>query len=449
MKNQSGGRDPRIAPPSALAPRGAAEGVRTDTLGNGIQVVSERVPGVRSAALGIWIRQGSAHETLEQAGATHMLEHMVFKGSSRRTAREIALSIESLGGSLDAYTTREHTAFQARVLDRHLPEALDVLADMALTPALREPDLELEREVVLEEIATVEDTPDDLVFDLHAERFWPGHPYGRPILGTQASVAAMTVDGLRDLHSARYRGANLVVAAAGNVEHDRLLAEVERRLGGLDRGEDSPVVEAPGVVEAGRRDIQRDTAQTHLVFAAPAVPHDDPRRYATMLLSQAFGGGMSSRLFQRVREELGLAYTVFSFNSHYRAAGVLGVYVGTRPASAEQAADTVWQELALLAGEGLGADEFEQVREQVKGQLMLSLESTGARLGRLAGHALRQEPTPSLDETLARFEALSRDEVNAVAAEFCDPSRQFLLTLGPGSGSAGGTVSTDDADVEL
>jgi len=435
VKNQSGGRDPRIAPPSALAAAGATQGVRSDTLGNGIRVVSEHVPGVRSASLGIWVRQGSAHETPEQAGATHMLEHMVFKGSARRSAREIALSIESLGGSLDAYTTREHTAFQARVLDRHLPEALDVLADMALSPALREEDLALEREVVLEEIATVEDTPDDLVFDLHAERFWPGHPYGRPILGTRDSVASMSAAGLRELHGTRYRGANLVVAAAGNVEHEQLLTEVARRLGGLERGEPSPMIATPGQTAVGREDVERDTAQTHLVFAAPAVPHDDPRRYGTMLLSQAFGGGMSSRLFQRVREELGLAYTVFSFNSHYRTAGVMGVYVGTRPASAEQAADTVREELALLSRDGLSPDEFEQVREQVKGQLMLSLESTGARLGRLAGHALREEPTPSLDETLARFQALGLDEVNELAAQICQPERQFLLTLGPGNGS--------------
>ena len=201
-------------------------------LDNGVRVLSEAIPGVRSAAVGVWVRRGSAHEREEHLGVSHLLEHMVFKGTHRRTAREIALSIESLGGSLDAYTTREHTAYQARVLDTHLPEALDVLADLVLNPVLRDSDLALEREVVLEEIAQVEDTPDDLVFERHGERLWDGHPYGRPILGTPESVAGMSPEALRGVHGGAYRGRNLIVAAAGHVEHDDLVARVRRVLRG-------------------------------------------------------------------------------------------------------------------------------------------------------------------------------------------------------------------------
>lgn len=426
-----GGRDPRIAPPSAFRVVEDGAEIRTDVLDNGITVSTQPVAGARSVSCGVWVRQGSAHEAPERSGASHMLEHMVFKGTPTRTPRDLALAVESLGGSLDAFTTREYTAFQARVLDRHVGTALDVLSDLTLRPLLRDEDLELERQVILEEIATVEDTPDDVVFDLHAERFWPGHPYGRPVLGTIETVAAMDGETLRSIHADRYTGVNLVVAAVGNVDHDEFVGAVRSRFSGVDAGERAPEIAPPGEVVRGWDRLERETAQTHLVFAAPTVPHRHPDRYPLLFLSQALGGGMSSRLFQRVREELGLAYAIYSFHSFYAEAGVSGVYVGTRPPTATMARDTVFAELERLASEGLEPLEFEQVTEQVRGQLVLALESTGAKLHRLAGYALRDEELRTVDEILAEIDAVTPERVADTAQRYLEPERHYLLSLGP------------------
>jgi predicted Zn-dependent peptidase len=364
-------------------------------------------------------------------GASHLLEHLVFKGTQKRSAREIAMALESLGGSLDAYTSREHTSFQARVLDEHLPLALEVLADLVVNPLLREEDLELEREVVLEEIATVEDTPDDLVFDLHGARFWRGHPYGNTILGTRDTVSGMAAESLKDLHGQRYCGANMVLAAAGQVHHDQVVELASTLFGDLPPGQRAPALPPLPDLSAGEEWIQRESAQTHLVFGGPIPGHSDPRRYPLVLLSSALGGGMSSRLFQRVREELALAYSVFTFQSFYSRAGLSGVYVGTRPATAQLAVEAVQDELARVAAEGLPGDELEQTKQQVKGQIMLSLESTGARLYRLAGFALHEEPFISLDEVLKRVDAVTAQDMAVVARDFFSPGGLFLLRLGP------------------
>jgi predicted Zn-dependent peptidase len=405
--------------------------MRETALDNGILVRSESIPGLRSTAVGVWIRQGSAHEAREVTGVSHLLEHMVFKGTERRTALEIAESLEALGGSLDAYTSREHTSYQARVLDEHLPVALDVLADLVLAPRLESDDLELEREVILEEIAQVEDTPDDLVFDLHAERLWDGHPYGRAILGTKESVSSMSVDVLRTLHETRYVGRNLIVAAAGSVAHDEFVDGVAELFERADAGAPAGPVARPGGTAAGFQLVPRETQQTHIVFGTDAPRHADRDRYGLILLSTALGGGMSSRLFQRVREELGLCYSVFTFQSFYNAAGLLGVYVGTRPGSAEAAADAVRHELRRVAADGLGPEELERTKQQVKGQVILSLESTGARLHRLASSALHDEPFLGLDQLLDRIDAVSDEDVRRLAARYFDPDRHLELRLGP------------------
>jgi len=401
------------------------------TLENGVQVLSERIPGVRSVAVGVWVRQGSAHESDEDTGASHLLEHMVFKGTERRSAAEIALALEGLGGSLDAYTSREHTSYQARVLDEHLPEALDVLGDLVLAPLLREVDLELEREVVLEEIAQVEDTPDDLVFELHNESLWRGHPYGRSILGTKASVCGMSAARLRELHGARYSGANLIVAGAGNLEHEDFVARVGALFGNVPVGAGAGALALPAGTRAGVERSARDSAQTHIVFGTDVPGHAHPDRYALVLLSSALGGGMSSRLFQRVREELALCYSVYTYQSFYSLSGVAGVYVGTRPATAEKAAGAVRDQLARVAAEGLPEAELEQTKSQVKGQIVLSLESSGARLHRLASFALHGEPLLGLGDLLDRIDAVSLDDVRRVAAAYYAPERHLELRLGP------------------
>ncbi len=402
-----------------------------DRLDNGIQVLTEAMPSVRSVTTGVWVRHGAAHEPPARMGESHLLEHMVFKGTRSRTAHEIALALESLGGSLDAFTSREATAFHARVLDEHLSEALDVVSDMVRFPLLLEDDLSLERQVVLEEIAQVDDTPDDLVFELHAERMWQGNPYGQSILGTRGTVESLDADDLRRLHTERYVGRNIVVAAAGNVEHDRFAELVERHLGDLPAGEPAPIAPAEHDARHGLERVPRETAQSHVVVGAPTVPHRHRLRTALVLVSQAFGGGMSSRLFQRIREELGLAYTVFSFQSFYRSAGTAGVYVGTRPAWEEKAIDALREECARLRSGGLTETELAQTRQQVKGQIMLSLESTSSRLYRLVGSALYDEPWEGLDQVLARLDAVTRDDVAEAAALAFDPDRQFTLSLGP------------------
>ena len=418
---------------SATWQPGQETGVRISRLDNGLTVLSERMPGVRSVALGAWIRAASVHETANLMGVSHLLEHMVFKGTTTRTAKEIALSLEMLGGSLDAYTSREHTSYQARVLDEHLPQAADVLADLIFRPTLRSADLKLERKVVLEEIGMVDDTPDDLVFELHNEALWGPHPYGFSILGTRETVSNLGVRDLKALHERAYHPGLTVVAAAGNVDHDELLAVLEHTgWARLAAGNTTRLTAPPAVPAAPTtRHVERDGAQTHIVFGSAAVPHGDRRRYAFALVSSVFGGGMSSRLFQRVREELGLAYSVYTFSSLHVDAGSHGVYVATAPETATQAADAIREELAGLAANGLTADELLAGRNQLKGQVTLALESVTSRMYRAAGVELYGEPFRPLDEELALIDRIDADEVAAVCREFFDPARQTVLSLGP------------------
>jgi predicted Zn-dependent peptidase len=426
---------------------------RTELPG-GLVVLTEAMPGVRSASIGVWVRAGSVFETPAEMGVSHLLEHMVFKGTRRRSPRELALALERLGGSLDAYTTREHTSYQARVLDTDVDSALDVLADLVLQPLLRDDDLELEREVVLEEIATVEDTPDDLIFDLHAALMWGDHPYGYSILGTRDTVAALSAADLRRVHALRYAPGDLVVAAAGNIEHERFVdlvgahfcaaggsgssgAAAGRVVGGAPAGGQHGRGEAPSgngrpaSAEPCRTCVERSSAQTHLVWGTPTFGQGDPRRYALVLLSNAFGGGMGSRLFQRVREELGLAYSVFSYQSFYAEAGVSGMYVGTRPEWADRAEAVVADEQQRLVAEGIGAEELADAKGHIKGQVVLSMESSSARLHRLAGTELYGEPFRTLDEITLLVDAVTLDEVAGLATEYYRPDRQTVLRLGP------------------
>jgi len=421
--------------------------IHRTTAPNGVTVLSERVPTVRSAAVGVWVRTASAHELRPKMGVSHLLEHMVFKGTERRTAQEIALSLESRGGSLDAYTSRDSTAYHARVLDTDLSRALDVITDMIRRPVLRDSDLSLERQVVLEEISTVEDTPDDEVFDLMYETMWPTHPYGFQILGTKETVSALSADDLKHLHTRAYFPGNCIIAAGGNLTHDDLLKEVERQ-GWFDGDGKTaapltpspppppPVPPVPPAVRGVTKAVEKDTAQTHIVFATDTIPYADRRKYGMLVVSNIFGGGMSSRLFQRVREELGLAYAIYSFTSFYRATGMAGVYVGTQPARAEKAAEAIRGEFARMAREGLRGEALEDAKQQTLGQLMLSLESPTARMYRLASTAVYGEQYRSLDEVLKTVEALTEDDIAALAAEFFAPERQTVVSLGPNGGKS-------------
>jgi predicted Zn-dependent peptidase len=417
----------------SLAAPCAESDLRRTVLTNGLTVLSESMPGVRSVALGAWVRAASLHESADKMGISHMLEHMVFKGTARRSAKELALALETLGGSLDAYTAREHTAYQAKVLDEHLPQAADVLADLIFRPALRAADLALERKVVLEEISTVDDTPDDLVFELHNSRLWGTHPYGYSILGTRETVAALDDNDLRALHSRAYHPEQIVVAAAGNVEHDTLLETLESAgwadipRGGLPTlRSPAPIVQPPGAVH-----YERDTAQTHIVIGSSVFAHSDPRRYAMSLIGMLFGGGMSSRLFQRIREELGLAYSVYSFQSFHEDSGVHGVYVGTTPQSARAAVDAINSEMELLAAQGLSEEDLTAGKSQLKGQITLSLESPSSRMYRAAGVELYGEPYRTLDEVLALVDAIDAETVAGLCKTYFNPAAQTLVSLGP------------------
>ena len=417
------------------APAQDAEvGPRRTTLANGLTVLSEHIPGVRSVAFGAFVQAGSIHEPREQMGVSHLLEHMVFKGTPTRSARQLSLEIETLGGSLDAYTTREYTSYQARVLAEHLDVAAEVIGDLVLRPLLRDADLALERNVILEEIGQMEDTPDDLVFERFHELLWGDHPYGYSILGTRGTVGALGIAELRALHGRAYHPGRIVVAASGLVEHEALIEALLRAgWGDVPSGDATPLV-APRPTTAPpayRHFKDRELTQTHVVLGAPAVPHGDDRRYALGLVSMVMGGGMSSRLFQTIREELGLAYSVHTFTAFHVDAGMHGVYVASAPDTARQALEAIEGQLARVAREGLPADELAAAKRQLRGQIVMAQESVTNKMYRAAGTVLYDEPFRPLDEVLARVAAIDAELVLAVAREFFAPERHTVLSLGP------------------
>jgi predicted Zn-dependent peptidase len=318
------------------------------------------------------------------------------------------------------------------VLDEDLPRALDVLTDLVRNPCLRSSDLELERRVVLEEISTVQDTPDDWVFELHGRTLWPEHPYGFSILGTRETVAELQAADLEELHGMAYHPRQVVIAAAGSLNHDVLL-KLLAKCGWFtfEPGPEPMVVEPVPIGQRTKKQIERDLAQTHIVLGTDTFPYADERRYALLLLNTVLGAGMSSRLFQRIREELGLAYAVYAYHSFYQHSGVTGVYVGTHPTTADQALDAIKQELAMLTEGGLPPQDLAEAKQQLKGQVTLSLESSSARMYRAASVALYGQPYKTIDQVLAEIDQVPADRVAAVASEFFDPERQTVAWLGP------------------
>ncbi len=413
---------------------GPATGLRRTVCDNGLTVLSEFLPGVRSVALGAWVRSASIHESRDEMGVSHFLEHLVFKGTRTMGPQEIALSIEQLGGSLDAYTSRDHTAFQARVLDEDLDEAARVIAELIFHPMLRESDLKLERKVILEEIASVEDQPDDLVFELHNEAIFGQTAYGNTILGTRDTIKGMGIGAVRALHERAYQPPLLVVAAAGNVEHERLLEALEKAgwLSQPSGGAVAPVT-PPAPPEAAPVTIvrERDGSQVHLVMGSRAITNNDPRRQAFGLVSMMLGDGMSSRLFQRVREDLGLAYSVHTFTEMYLGAGVHGVYLGSGPETCADAERVVREELQRLSVDGLSDADLALAKRQLKGQVTLSMEGVSSRMYRAAASELYGKPWRDLDGVLQDIEAVTVAETKQVCEDFFGPDRQTTVRLGP------------------
>ena len=404
---------------------------RLTTLESGVRVVTEAMPSVRSIALGFWIRTGSRDEGHEQAGISHFLEHLLFKGTDRFSSVEIDQIFDGMGAEANAGTGKETTSVYSRFLDGHLERAFDVLQDMVLRPAY--PDIDSERQVVIEEIAMYEDEPQDKVHDVLAEAIFGEHPLGRPIIGRADVISSVPVPDIAAWHDGRYVPGNIVVAAAGNLEHERIVQLVESAVG--DARPVPPSLVSPNGARPGLRFFQKDTEQYHLCLGAPGIPRSDERRFALRVLDTILGGSSSSRLFQEVREKRGLAYAVFSYASHYADSGQVAVYVGTRPDNVAEAIDVIGTELRRLYDDGVTEEELERARENVKGRTVLSMESTITRMNRLGSSVLMGVPLMTVDEVLAAFDAVTLDDVATLARDFYRPDALSAAGVGADEGS--------------
>ena len=410
--------------------------VRRTTLPSGLRIVTEQMAGVRSAAVGVFIGVGSRHETPVLHGCSHFLEHLLFKGTHERSAMDISVAFDAVGGEFNAYTAKEYTCFHARVLDEDVPVAVDALGDMLTSSLLLADDVEAEREVILDEIAMHDDDPDDVVHNLLARQAWGDTPLGRPIAGTVTSISALSREQIHRFWRRHYRPERMVVAVSGNVEHARIVTLVKAAFGRADfldsNAEPVPVPSRSQArrVVAGLAEVTRPFEQVNLVLAERGLTRTDPRRYALGVLSAALGGGTSSRLFQEVRERRGLAYSVYSFATHHADSGLVGVAVGCLPAKRDAVLEVVRRELARMAAEGITAEELERGKGQLRGGIVLGLEDTGSRMFRLGKAELFHGETLPIDELLARIDAVTLDDVRRLAAElFTQP--EVLAVVAP------------------
>ena len=401
-------------------------------LDSGIRLITERLPGVRSVALGVWIRTGSRDEPAAKAGVSHFIEHLLFKGSRRYSAQEIAELFDTFGGELNASTSREHTVVYARVADHHLEQALDVIADMVFAPSFA--DLDAEREVVLEEIAMYEDTPQELVHDLLSEAVFEGDPLGRPVIGTAAAIGSLTRRTVSSYHRARYVPGNIVVAAAGNVDHDRVSALLEEAPARQERPGATGPKARPAPVRIpppGLRFQRKETEQYHVCIGAPGLARSDPRRFAAGLLDGILGGSASSRLFQEIREKRGLAYSVYTFASQYSDSGQTGLYIGTRGENLAACLQIAANELGEIAAGNLRGNELERAKENMKGRITLSLESTASRMSRLGKALSTDTELLSFDRLMAEIDAVEPEALAEVAATLLAPEHRSAAGIGP------------------
>ena len=401
-------------------------------LDSGERLITERVPSVRSVSLGFWIGAGSRDEPEGKAGVSHFIEHLLFKGTRAYEAQQIAEIFDEMGGELNAATSREHTVVYARVPDRHVEDALDVMADMVLSPSFAE--IDSEREVVLEEIAMVEDAPQDLVHDLLAEAVFSDHPLGRPVIGRAEVISSIGRRSISAYHRRAYVAGNVVLAAAGNLEHDRVLALLERaarqRVEPPDRRVRvrSPLVREPG---PGMRFQQKDTEQFHVCLGAPGISRSDRRRFAASLLDAILGGSASSRLFQEIREKRGMAYTVYSFGSQYTDTGLVGIYVGTREENLSACLEVVSEQIAEIAAGNLRDRELHRAKENLKGRISLSMESTSSRMSRLGRSLITDTELLSLDRVIAEIDAVEPTALAELAGVLLAPGRLSAAGIGP------------------
>ena len=404
--------------------------IRRTVLPSGLIVLTERMEHVRSVAMGVWMRAGSRHEVPELNGISHFVEHMVFKGTKSRTAQRIAREVDAIGGNLDAFTGKETVCFNIKVLDDHVPTALDVLSDLVLNPVFAAEEITRERGVILEEIKMDEDNPDTLVHEIFMQNFWKDHPLSKPILGTRETVRSFEHNTLLGFFEQRFRAGNMVFSAAGNLEHDGFVELVERHFGSLASGTVASDTVAPQVTPRIHLRNKKSLEQVQLCLGVPAPPVADASRYTTLVLNVILGGGMSSRLFQTVREERGLVYSIYSDLNPYSDTGSLCVYAGTSADRALQVIDLIMEEFRRLKTEPLQADELRRAKDQLRGNLLLSLESSMSRMSNLARQQMYFERFFGLEEILDKVEGVSEEQVMAMAANLFRSDKVALTLLG-------------------
>jgi len=399
-------------------------------LPNGVRVITEPMPHVRSVSVGLWIGSGSRRETGEQNGLSHFIEHMLFKGTTRRSAEDIARSVDSIGGNLDAFTAKELVCFNTKVLDEHLSLAFDVLADLVLHPLFREEDIEKERGVILEEIKMEADSPDYLVHEIFSSNFWKDHPLGKPILGTRETVKRFDRDIIHGFYASVYAPANMIVTAAGNLTHERMVQLVREYFETLPPGEPPPLEHVPSTHARIALRNKKALEQVHLCLGVPSYPLPHEERFACYVLNTLLGGGMSSRLFQNIRERQGLAYAVFSELNPYRDTGCLSIYAGTSIESASKVVKSITNEFHDLKEQRVSDEELRRAKDHLKGSLMLSLESTASRMSNLARQEMYFGHFFSLDELVESIETVTAEDVQRIAQTFFDTKQIALTVLG-------------------
>ena len=386
-------------------------------LDNGITVVSEHMDSVHSVALGFWVYAGARDEAPRFFGMSHFMEHMLFKGTPTRSALDISTAFDAMGAELNAFTSRECTCFYSRVIDEHLPEAFEILADMVVNASFDQDAIDLEREVVIEEIARNEDSPDEYVYDLFADAMFPTHPLGRPVLGNRTTVGGFESADMREYHDAHYTTGSLVVAASGNVSHEQLVELSKSFLSGMKTGARQHRAFAAEQHRVQLSCLQKDTEQAHVLMGYPAFDTNDPRRFALGILDTALGGGMSSRLFQEIREKRGLVYSVYTTTQLFEDAGVFAAYAGTRPDNVREVLDVMQKEFALAAAKGITQEELDRARELICGNFVFSMESTRAHMTRLGRLFVLGLEVRSPEQTLEDYRCVTLQQVNEVAGD--------------------------------
>lgn len=404
--------------------------IRQDVLPNGLTLLTESMPNIRSVTLGVWLKQGSRHETRPENGISHFIEHLVFKGTEKRSAQEIAKTIDRMGGGCDAFTSREYTCFYARTLDEHVPVAFDLLSDIVLRPRFLPELIEKERKVIFEEIKMVEDSPDELIYDLFTETIWKDHPLGRPIQGTIDSVSALGADTLIRFFKDSYTAGNVVIAAAGNLDHGHLADLAGKAFGELAPGNGARGIGPPEHSQGTIMREKTDLEQLHLCMGVPAFPQSHPDRYAGYVLNTILGGAMSSRLFQKVREDKGLAYSVYSSVNSFADTGFMAVHAATRPEGAGELVESICGELSQIKREAVEPSELEGAKDHLKGSLMLSLESSSSRMSNLARQHIYFGRQFELDEIVAGIDSVTAGTVQDLACRILDSGKVTVAVLG-------------------